>query len=242
MIRFKDVQYTAGGISILQDINLEIPDRVFAAIIGPNGAGKSTLIKLLLGMIEPGDGEILIDDIPRDTWLKNNGFGYLPQREEYDRGFPASALDIVLMGIAGRIPWGKRIGENHRKRALDIMKDTGIISKANSPIGTLSGGEFQRVMLARAILSDSKYLILDEPEAGIDRRSVVGFFALLKELNDAGKTVITVSHDLHTLNKYCNFLICLNKTLHCHNHSELIDQELIDKTFGEHTRLIEKDY
>ncbi len=242
MIEFRDVQYRAGDISILKDINLIIPDGVFAAIIGPNGAGKSTLIKLLLGMQDPSEGKIFIDDTPRDSWLKHNGFGYLPQREEYDRGFPATALDIVLMGIAGRIPWGRRVGDEHRERALKIMQDTGIIDKAHSPIGNLSGGEFQRVMLSRAILSDSKYLILDEPEAGIDRHSVVGFFKLLKELNNAGKTVITVSHDLHTLNKYCNFLICLNKTLHCHDHSELIDQQLIDKTFGEHTRLIEKDY
>ncbi|HHV37740.1 MAG TPA: metal ABC transporter ATP-binding protein [Candidatus Cloacimonetes bacterium] len=242
MIEFRDVQYRVGGISILKDINLTIPDGVFAAIIGPNGAGKSTLIKLLLGMQDPSEGKILIDDSPRDSWLKHNGFGYLPQREEYDRGFPATALDIVLMGIAGRIPWGRRVGDEHRERALSIMQDTGIIDKAHSPIGNLSGGEFQRVMLSRAILSDSKYLILDEPEAGIDRHSVVSFFKLLKELNDAGKTVITVSHDLHTLNKYSNFLICLNKTLHCHDHSELIDQQLIDKTFDEHTRLIEKDY
>mgnify|MGYP000845322457 CR=1 FL=1 len=242
MIEFQEVQYHAGRITILKDINLTIPDGVFAAIIGPNGAGKSTLIKLLLGMEDPSEGKILIDNIPRDSWLKHNGFGYLPQREEYDRGFPATALDIVLMGIAGRIPWGKRVGDEYRERALKIMQDTGIKDKANSAIGNLSGGEFQRVMLSRAILSDSKYLILDEPEAGIDRHSVVNFFELLKELNDAGKTVITVSHDLHTLNKYCNFLICLNKTLHCHDHSELIDQQLIDRTFGEHSRLIEKDY
>ncbi|MCB5259425.1 MAG: ABC transporter ATP-binding protein [Candidatus Cloacimonetes bacterium] len=242
MIQIKDLQYRVAGKSILEDINLEIPDNVFAAIIGPNGAGKSTLIKLLMGIIELQEGSILIDGIPQEKWLKSDGFGYLPQREEFDRGFPATALDIVLMGIAGRIGWGKRCTSEHRQKALMAMHECGIAEKAGEQIGNLSGGELQRVMLARAILFESRYLILDEPEAGIDRLGVSSFFKLLKKLNDAGKTIITISHDLHTLSEYCNFLICLNRRLHCHNHSELVNADVIHKTFGETFRLIEKDY
>lgn len=122
------------------------------------------------------------------------------------------------------------------------MHECGIAEKAGEQIGNLSGGELQRVMLARAILFESRYLILDEPEAGIDRLGVSSFFKLLKKLNDAGKTIITISHDLHTLSEYCNFLICLNRRLHCHNHSELVNADVIHKTFGETFRLIEKDY
>ncbi|KAF5058321.1 Vitamin B12 import ATP-binding protein BtuD [anaerobic digester metagenome] len=122
------------------------------------------------------------------------------------------------------------------------MQQCGIDDKVKSFIGTLSGGEFQRVMLARAILSDSPYLILDEPEAGIDRPGVQSFFVLLKQLNEAGKTIITISHDLHTLSDYCSFLICLNRTLHCHSKMELVNADVIHKTFGDSVRLIEKDY
>ncbi len=242
MIQVQDLQYKLSGKSILEDINLEIPDGVFAAIIGPNGAGKSTLIKLIMGLLEIQEGSISIDGVPQDKWLKKHGFGYLPQREEYDRSFPATALDITLMGIAGTLGWGKRCGKEHKQKALDAMRQCGIETKASARIGSLSGGEFQRVMLSRAILGNSKYLILVEPEAGIDRNGVSSFFELLKKLNDAGKTVITISHDLHTLSEYCNYLICLNRRLHCHNHSELVNADIIHKTFGDTVRLIEKDY
>lgn len=242
MIEFKGLQYRISGKSILEDINLTIPTGSFTAIIGPNGAGKSTLIKILLGILETQEGNILIDSIPHLQWLKSNGFGYLPQREEFDHNFPATATDIVLMGVAGKLPWGRRCTKQHKDLAHAAMQRCGVIDKARSYIGTLSGGEFQRVMLARAIVSDSSYLILDEPEAGIDRPGVLSFFALLRNLNEQGKTIITISHDLHTMSEYCNFLVCLNRKLHCHDHAELVNAEVIHKTFGESMRLIEKEY
>jgi len=242
MIRIKDLNHYIASKPILQNITLDVPQGVFAAIIGPNGAGKSTLIKLLLGLIPLQEGSIMIDDQPQDKWLKQHSFGYLPQREEYDRAFPATALDIVLMGIAGTLAYGRRCGKIHKQKALEVMRHCGIEEKAKSFIGTLSGGEFQRVMLARAILADSPYLILDEPEAGIDRPGVKSFFVLLKQLNEQGKTIITISHDLHTLSDYCTFLICLNRTLHCHNNMDLVHADVIHKTFGDSVRLIEKDY
>ncbi len=242
MIKITDLQFQIGAKSILEDINLEIPRGVFAAIIGPNGAGKSTLIKLLLGTLDFKTGSIEIDGIPHRQWLKDHSFGYLPQREEYDRFFPATALDIALMGIAGNVPFGKRLSSAHKADALDAMRMCGIESKASDLIGNLSGGEFQRLLLARAIVTKSDYLILDEPEAGIDRPGVTSFFKLLKQLNEQGKTIITVSHDLHTLSEYCSFLICLNRRLHCHNKTELVNAEIIHKTFGEGVRLIDKDY
>jgi zinc transport system ATP-binding protein len=242
MISIKGLEYKIAHKSILEDIDLEIPDGVFAAIIGPNGAGKSTLIKLLLGLLEMQEGSIVIDGIPQKKWLRANSFGYLPQREEFDRSFPATARDIVLMGIAGTLPWGKRFNKEHEAKALDAMHMCGIGEKALTQIGGLSGGEYQRVLLARAILTDSKYLILDEPEAGIDRPGVTSFFKLLKKFNEAGKTIITVSHDLHTLSKFCTFMICLNRRLHCHNSTELVNAEIIRNTFGDSVRLIEKEY
>ncbi|MDP2173819.1 MAG: ABC transporter ATP-binding protein [Candidatus Cloacimonadaceae bacterium] len=242
MIEIKDLSFSIGENEILVDINLAIADQEFVAIIGPNGAGKSTLIKLILGMIPMQTGKILIDGSPHLQWLNHNPVGYLPQREDFDRRFPATAMDIVLMGLAGEIPLGARFKKTHRALAIEAMEYTGTAEHAKRLIGTLSGGEFQRVLLARAIVSRSIYLILDEPEASIDHTGVETFFALLKDLNQQGKTVITISHDLHTLTEYCSFLVCLNRHLHCHTQTEMVNAELIHKTFGKAVKIIEKGY
>jgi len=242
MIQIHDLNYTINGKEILQNIELKIADGEFVAIIGPNGAGKSTLIKLLLGLLDVQSGSISIDGTDHLAWLKDNSIGYLPQREEFDRQFPATALEITLLGLIGDLGLFHRVKAIHRKQALAALEETGIGHLANKLIGRLSGGEFQRVLLARALVTRSKYLILDEPEAGIDRVGVEGFFSLLKKLNNAGRTIITISHDLHTLTEYCSFLVCLNRQLHCHTATELLSSEVIHKTFGDNVRLIEKGY
>lgn len=242
MIRIKDLNHAIAGIPILEDIQLEIAEGEFVAIIGPNGAGKSTLIKLILGLIPLQQGSISIDGEPHLQWLKTHAMGYLPQREEYDRRFPARALDIVMLGLAGELKLGQRFSRQQRDRAQEAMRTTGCQEQAHKPIGGLSGGEMQRVLLARAIVGGSKYLILDEPEASVDQPGVRSFFELLKELNKQGRTIITISHDLHTLTDYCSFLVCLNRRLHCHDHAEMINAELIHKTFGDAVRIIEKRY
>ncbi len=242
MIKISNLQYRISGKSILENINLTLNDGEFVAIIGPNGAGKSTLIKLILGLLERQEGSIEIDGKAQAEWLKDNTFGYLPQHEEFDRSFPATALDIVLMGLAGKLPLGARFRANHKEEARQALSQTGILHLAGKRIGSLSGGEFQRVLLARALAGKSPYLILDEPEASLDRPSVESFFALLKTLNEAGQTIITISHDLNTLSEYCSFLVCLNRYLHCHNSMELVDAQIIHKTFGDSMRIIEKDY
>lgn len=242
MIEIKQVNYSLNSKAILENIDLKITDAEFVAIIGPNGAGKSTLIKLMIGLLDLQSGSIHIDGEDHQSWLRHNSIGYLPQREEYDRNFPATALDIVLLGRMGSLKPGKRFSQEDRKIALSAMEETGCQNLQKSVISNLSGGEFQRVLLARAIATGSKYLILDEPEASIDRPGVQSFFALLKKLNQQGKTIITISHDLHTLTDYCSFLVCLNKTLHCHTQTELLNAEIIHKTFGEAVHLIEKEY
>ncbi len=242
MLEFADINYNIEGKVILQDINLKIPSGEFAAIIGPNGAGKSTLIKILLGLITDHSGKITVDGTDHRKWLKSNTIGYLPQKEIFDRSFPATAMDIVLMGLAGDIPLGRRFSKLDKEKAEIVMTETGTFKHRKSLVGSLSGGEFQRVLLARALVTNSKYLVLDEPEASIDRPGVESFFELLTAVHAKGKTIITISHDLHALNKYCTFLICLNQKLHCHDHTELVNAEVIQKTFGETLRIIEKDY
>lgn len=242
MIKFNNVNYNIEGKAILINIDFTINDGEFVAIIGPNGAGKSTLIKLLLGLIDDFEGSIEIDGIDHLKWLRQNSIGYLPQKEIFDRHFPATALDITLMGLAGKLSFGKRFSRQDIDKAMKSLEVCGALHLHKSLIGSLSGGEFQRVLLARALVTDSPYIVLDEPEASIDRPGVISFFEILKTIHAAGKTIITISHDLHTLSSYCTFLVCLNKTLHCHNQMDLVNAEVIHKTFGESFRLIEKDY
>lgn len=242
MIRISGLSHSYGGIPVLEDINLELADGEFVAVIGPNGAGKSTLVKLILGLLPLQSGSIEIDGQPHLEWLKAHPLGYLPQHEEFDRKFPATVLDLVLLGLAGELGVGKRFRASHKDRARQALAKTKIGNLANKQVGSLSGGELQRVYLTRALVSDSDYLILDEPEASVDLPGIQSFFSLLKDLNEAGKTIITISHDLHTLTEYCSFLVCLNRRLHCHTQTDLVNAEIIQKTFGDTIRIIEKHY
>jgi len=242
MIEFRNINYQVGSTEILKDISFTLPEGEFAAIVGPNGAGKSSLIRILLTLLQPSSGEVLINGIPNRIWLKSNTIAYLPQKEAYDRSFPANALDIALMAMVPENPSGWRFTRAQIRKAESYLDLCGVLRHRHARIGTLSGGEFQRVLLARALATESKYLILDEPEAGIDQPGVKSFFEILKGVHALGRTIITISHDLHTLTSYCSFLICLNITLHCHSRTELLTSETIHKTFGDAIHLVDKHY
>jgi len=242
MIEFRNINYKINSKSILENINLTIAGNEFVAIIGPNGAGKSTLIKILLNIINDYEGSVFIENMKNTDWLKSNRIGYLPQKEDFDRLFPASVSELVLMGSAASKGIFHHFSRQDKKEADLALDQVGILHLKKQQIGSLSGGEWQRLLLARALLTGSNYLILDEPEASIDKPGVKSFFDLLAELHKQGKTIITISHDLHMLNKYCTFLVCLNRTLHCHTETEMLTAEHIHNTFGEAVKLIEKDY
>jgi len=242
MIEIKNLNYSVKENSILENINLTINDGEFAAILGPNGAGKSTLIKIVLDLIKGYSGKVTIDGTFNKSWLKKNIIGYLPQGETFDVDFPATAREITLMGYAGIKGLVSRFSEKDKLLADKCLRKVGLAGKEMQYIGSLSGGEFQRVLLARALISGSRYLFLDEPEANLDQRGVVDFFKLLKELNNQGKTIVVVSHDINILTKYCSLLICLNRTLHFHDKVDLFNSEVVKKMYGDVTKIIEKDY
>ena len=240
MIIIKDLNYYVNHTPILVNINLELARGEFASIIGPNGAGKSTLIKIILGLIPGFRGEILINGEKQKTWLRRNIIGYMPQKEQFDRNFPATATDIVLMGIAGKKGLFTYFNKADKAAAHQIMESTGVYRHKDNYIGSLSGGELQRVLLARALISKPEYLFLDEPDANVDKDGVAHFYALLNELHAGGKTILMVSHDIHNTSRFCSQLICLNKTLHCHTKPELLNAEIMQKTFGDVLQIIER--
>lgn len=240
MIQIEDLTYTVNGQTVLQNINLEIPSGEFASIIGPNGAGKSTLVRIILGQIRGYQGRVRIQGEDNVLWLRHNVIGYLPQYEQFDRTFPATVLEIVLMGLVGTRGLLRGFRPADHAAAERALQQVGLAGFGSNMIGELSGGELQRVFLARALVSGSDYLFLDEPETSVDRNGVSLFYSLLEELHQAGKTILTVSHDVSRTMRTCTMLICLNRSLHCHEKPELVDAEMIKRTYGEVMRIIER--
>ncbi|HMB52463.1 MAG TPA: metal ABC transporter ATP-binding protein [Thermoanaerobaculia bacterium] len=196
---------------VLWDVDLVLPPGKLIAIVGPNGAGKSTLLKAILGLVKPITGWVQVfgeSYEKRRSWV-----GYVPQRESVDWDFPTSALDVVTMGLYGRMGWLRRPSSRHREVAEECLDKVGMGEFANRQISQLSGGQQQRVFLARALAQDARLYLMDEPFAGVDATTERAILTLLQELKDAGRTVIAVHHDLQTVAEYFDHVVLLNMRL-----------------------------
>ncbi|WP_271911699.1 metal ABC transporter ATP-binding protein [Vreelandella alkaliphila] len=193
---------------VLWDINLEIPTGVMAGIVGPNGAGKSTLIKSLLELVPSLSGEVMVHGRPYASQRRR--VGYVPQRSSVDWDFPTTALDVVTMGLYGRLGWLRRPGRKEREESLEALEMVGMSAYADRQISQLSGGQQQRVFLARALVQQADVYFLDEPMAGVDATTERAIIDILRRLRDAGKTLIVVHHDLQTVRNYFDWLLLLN--------------------------------
>ncbi|MBQ6783228.1 MAG: ABC transporter ATP-binding protein [Acholeplasmatales bacterium] len=176
---------------VINDISFEVNNKDFILVIGSNGAGKSTLIKGILGIIKPISGEIIYDSETK------NHIGYMPQETKVDRNFPASVMEIVLSGLInkmGRRPFYNKEDKEKAREALKILKIENLEKKIFSE---LSGGQRQKVLLARSLCATTNLLILDEPSNNLDQESKVEFYSTLKHLNEGhGITIIMITHDI----------------------------------------------
>lgn len=193
---------------VLWDIDLDVPEGVLMAIVGPNGAGKTTLIKSILGLVKTAAGQVQIYGKPYEE--QRQLVGYVPQRGSVDWDFPTDALDVVTMGLYGRLGWVRRPRGQDQDLALESLHKVGMADYANRQISQLSGGQQQRVFLARALVQDAQVYFMDEPFAGVDATTERAIIALLRELRAAGKTVIVVHHDLQTVEEYFDWVTLLN--------------------------------
>lgn len=207
-VHVEDLTVSYRSNPVLWDIDLDVPPGVLAAIVGPNGAGKSTLIKAMLGLTDKAAGHVYILGEPARR--ARGRVGYVPQRTTVDWDFPVTALDVALMGLYGRLGWIRRPGRRHQEEALAALERVGMQDYAQRQISQLSGGQQQRVFLARALLQQAEVLFLDEPMAGVDATTERVIISLLRELRDAGRTVIVVHHDLQTVTTYFDWLVLLN--------------------------------
>ncbi len=196
---------------VLWDVNFEVPEGQLVGIVGPNGAGKTTLLKIVMGLMKPAAGRAAIYGKPFSgarQWV-----GYVPQRGSVDWDFPTNALDVVQMGLYGRLGWFRRPGRKEREKAMQCLEKVGMADFADRQISQLSGGQQQRVFLARALAQDARLYLADEPFAGVDYKTEQAIVALLRELKASGSTVVVVHHDLGTVAKYFDRVVILNKHL-----------------------------
>jgi len=180
---------------ILKNVNLSINKGDFIGIIGPNGGGKTTLLKLIMGMFLPHTGKIkILGKNPKDIRDK---IGYVPQTYDLDRLFPITALELVLLGALKKSIFGF-FSKKTKEEAKDLLAQVGLKDYIHKPFGKLSGGQAQRALIARALISDPEILILDEPTANIDPESEKAIFDILIK-SDTKRTILMVSHDLQTI-------------------------------------------
>jgi len=229
----KHVSFNRGSKVILDDITFCIDQGIFLGVIGPNGGGKTTLLKLILGVLPLQKGRI---EIFGHNLLRSRAdramIGYVPQRSDVDQNFPATALDVVLMGAVAKAGLFRRIPSEIKDRAMSLLEKTGIADLADRPIGRMSGGQQQRVYIARALINDPRLLILDEPTVGLDSTSQKNFLHLVQDLkSELGLTVMMVSHDVGQLAHYADQMACLNRRLHFHDRSGLLTDQIITHVY-----------
>lgn len=216
---------------VLWDVDLDVPEGVLMAILGPNGAGKSTLIKTILGLVKPAAGKVHI--YGRSYEEQRQIVGYVPQRGSVDWDFPTNALDVVTMGLYGRLGWVRRPGRQERDLALESLRKVDMTDFADRQISQLSGGQQQRVFLARALVQDAQVYFMDEPFAGVDATTERAIIALLRDLRAAGKTVIVVHHDLQTVDEYFDWATFLNvRRIASGPVDEVFTEENLRRTYG----------
>jgi len=196
---------------VLWNVDGDAPAQGLVAVVGPNGAGKSTFVKAILGLVPTVSGTVRV--LGRDVKRQRRAVGYVPQRESVDWDFPVSAVDVVAMGRYGRIGWFRPVGRADRTAAREALDRVGMGAFADRQIGQLSGGQQQRVFLARALAQEARVYLMDEPFAGVDAATEHAILTVLRELDQAGRTVICVHHDLGTVRGWFDHVLMLNTRL-----------------------------
>ncbi len=240
VIQAQDVSFSYGGEPILTKIGFSVCKGDFVAIIGQNGAGKSTLIKLLLGLLPLQSGSIRLFDREIRRFKDWPKIGYVPQNGISGAGFPATAEEIVRLNLysqIGPLRFPKKVHAEKVKKALELVS---MEKHAKSLIGSLSGGQLQRVMIARVLVSGPEVMLLDEPTTGIDTKAAQALYELLARLNrETGLTIAMVTHDIARASDYVSRTLCLEEGSLVELQREQVKEELSHK--HKHPHIIWRD-
>jgi zinc transport system ATP-binding protein len=227
VVKLEDIWVHYDGVPVLEGVSLSIERDDFLGIIGPNGGGKTTLLKVILGLIRPSYGKVLVLGKPPQSG--RNNIGYVSQHNLFDRAFPVSVWDVVLMGRFGRTGLLRRYSEEDKQAAERALRTVGMLNYRNQQIGKLSGGEQQRVFVARALVAEPRLLLLDEPTASVDPAMQTEFYELLENLKEK-MAIVLVSHDISAISVYVRKIACLNHRLFYHGSKE-IGPEILEATY-----------
>ena len=228
LIRLSGISAAYDKKTVLEDINLTIYEKDFLGIIGPNGGGKTTLVKLILGLISPIKGSI--EFYRNGIKCPEISMGYLPQYNSIDKKFPISVYEVILSGLNKQKSLFRPFAKKDHERVKQMILQMGLEEFEKRPIGQLSGGQLQRTLLGRALVSNPQVLILDEPNTYIDKRFEAKLYALLEEINKT-HAIILVSHDIGAVIQNVKSIACVNGKLDYHPDTE-ITSDWIEQHFG----------
>ncbi len=224
IIRIESVTACYDRNVVLKNVSLSVYQHDFLGIVGPNGGGKTTLLRILLGLKSPTDGSI--DYFKNGCQVRNLDIGYLPQYNDSDRKFPISVYDVVSLGLRRKKPLCFSYTEEQHTMVKTALQKTGIENLANRPIGTLSGGQFQRVLLCRAIVSQPDLVVLDEPNTYVDKCFQNKLYEILDSINKEC-AIIIVSHDIEAILQNAKNIACINRTIHYFDTKDMCENDLM---------------
>lgn len=230
IIHVEHLSVRYGANPALSDVTLDVAQGEYLGIIGPNGGGKTTLLKAVLGLVPISSGSVSVCGKPAGK--AGTLAGYVPQFSTMEKDFPVAVKEVVLTGrLTRKNPLFHRYDASDRKAASSALREVGIAGLADRQIHELSGGEFQKMLIARALAVGPKILLLDEPTASVDAKSRAQIFELLESLNQRGMTILLVTHDTLAVSSQVHRLACLNRSLVYHGEPEL-DQKTVDTLYG----------
>jgi len=218
LVEIENLDFAYQKELVLSNVSLSVLENDFIGIIGPNGGGKTTLLMAILGLIKPLNGSIKYA-------LKKSEIGYLPQGSQVDENFPITVKEVIASGLEHGLKIGLGTARKRNSKVEKALETVGLESLQSRPIGELSGGEFQRTLLARAIISSPRLLVLDEPDTHVDNLFETELYALLKELN-MHMSILLVSHDIGIISPYIKTIACVNRDLHYHPSNEINEEQL----------------
>lgn len=221
LLTIQDVSVSYGRAPVLSHVWLDVYTDDFLGIIGPNGGGKTTLVKAVMGLV-PYSGRI---DFAPGFFDGSRAIGYMPQVNDFDRKFPITIRELVLSGLQSRRGFWGRYTRADRRQAAALLDFAGIAGFAGKTPDSLSGGQLQRALLCRAVISEPALLILDEPANFVDNRFEGELYAMLQRLNER-MAIIMVSHDVGTIAGVVKDIVCVNRTVHRHEGSDIDPEQL----------------
>jgi len=227
IVNLENVRAGYNGTPAIEDINLSVSRGDLLAVIGPNGGGKTTLLKVILGLVKPSRGSALVlGKTPEESRGK---IGYVPQHNLFDRDFPISVWETVLMGRYSKAGLFRRYRLLDKEMATEALKTVGMLKHKNEQLGSLSGGEQQRAFIARALVAEPELLLLDEPTASVDPAMQSEFYELMDKLKK-DMAIVLVSHDIGAISVHVTKIACLNRHLFYHGSKE-VSTEVLEATY-----------